>query len=923
MSPSNMNELSVVYINIQCLRNKINQLEVFLGSHNIDIVSFSEHWLRQEELQLLKLLNYKLAAEYCRFCRQHGGVCIFVKNYINYKQLQLLHNFNEEIVFEICGIHLPDLNLIILVSYRSPLGDFSDYLVRLENALSYVSSLNTEIILLGDFNVNLLTGNADCLCLVDLLQTFNLQQKIHQPTRVYQNSESCIDNCFSDVLDNLLTASVSDPMLSDHYALYITKKYIRANNEYVSQRPITETGLINFTLDIYNFNWNMVFQQNTAADMCRTFFKDFNDIFNINFPQKNFKRNTRCTNPNWYSEDLKQMKHELKILDIIHKSTKTLESYELFKKYQKEYNTHLSIARRNSDINFIKNSSNKSRATWKIINKNLNRSTNKLGFTNISPDEFNVFFVTIPEIISNSIPSTINNASHYLKKMQKQQHKSFYLEPTCETEMFSAIMNLNNSTTEDVYGISARILKQVAPFISDQLSRLFNRCLYEHTFPNELKISKVVPLHKKGNEDDPGSYRPISIIPIISKVFEDILKNRLVRYFDGMSLFCDQQYGYLKNKSTIQAICDIIDNVIQGFDDWNKTSATLLDLSKAFDCVCHELLMDKLQYYGIRGDSLKLFQSYLADRRQTVVIGNRRSTEYVVKRGVPQGSKLGPILFLIYVNDLCVNLQICRTVMYADDTTLLFTAKTIDELRVKESVGLNEAEKWFQANNLKLNMDKMQTIDFNTKPRSTQTIKLLGVYIDSALNWNSHVDYMCKKLNTTVYQIRRLIDTTNIDTAKLVYYANFYSIVNNSILLWGSTGHSQRVFRIQKKCIRMIMGTSSREHCKPLFRKLQLMTVPSLFIYNCLLFAKNNIQKLELQSNMHSYFTRGNTSVRIPYHRMSLTQQSVKYQAIKFFNCLSEHTKILPINTFKNKIKKYLVDSAFYSIEDFFNSNFI
>ncbi|KAK9679378.1 hypothetical protein QE152_g40080 [Popillia japonica] len=252
-----MQNPSIFYANIQCLRNKLDGLEAVLCEHNIDVLCLCEHWLSLDEAQSLGLRNYNLAVKFCRIQSENGGVCILVKNIINYKEIDRLDNFSSELELEVCGIHLYELNLIIVTIYRSPTGNFDTLLIKLEDLLSSISKFNTNIILLGDFNVDFLIENRDCLRLTDLLNSFNLHKKIDEPTRITQHSATYIDNCFSDINNTLLTTKVAE-MLSDRHSLKINLMYKKTYNNYSLKRPLSETGLMNFTLDIINFNWSIV-----------------------------------------------------------------------------------------------------------------------------------------------------------------------------------------------------------------------------------------------------------------------------------------------------------------------------------------------------------------------------------------------------------------------------------------------------------------------------------------------------------------------------------------------------------------------------------------------------------------------------------------------------------------------------------------
>ena len=475
---------------------------------------------------------------------------------------------------------------------------------------------------------------------------------------------------------------------------------------------------------------------------------------------------------------------------------------------------------------------------------------------------------------------------------------------------------MKTSNTEDIYGLNYKIFKLAGPLIIPQLTRVVNLCFAEGIFPQSLKLTKVIPIFKSGSRDDKNNYRPIAIQPIFSKIIEQILKKRLVKFFEKNDLFCLRQYGYIRRKSTIDALIEAVENIAASFDQSKQCSATCLDLSKAFDCVSHDILIKKLEYYGIRGIPLKLFKSYLTGRSQIVELNNNKSKDRSVCHGVVQGSVMGAIFFVIYVNDLVPNVP-SSTFLYADDTTILNIANTRDNLDTTSKISLKKAQDWFQSNRLKLNIEKTQNLVFDIRAPEKNQIKLLGVYVDNSLSWEHEVTVMCKRLCSVTFQIRRILQLVDVSTAKLIYYSNFQSVVNYSILLWGSSGSALRVFVCQKRVIRVLFKLSQKESCKPLFVREKILTVPCLFLYKCFVYVRENCNKFQRMEDIHSYGTRNKSDLLIPYHRLATSQKTVGYQAIKVFNSLKSDIKALPLNKFKICVKRFLEENAFYSVEEY------
>lgn len=357
--------------------------------------------------------------------------------------------------------------------------------------------------------------------------------------------------------------------------------------------------------------------------------------------------------------------------------------------------------------------------------------------------------------------------------------------------------------------------------------------------------------------------------------------------------------------------------IMQAIDERQSVQLDLLDLSKAFDTVDHSILISKLCFYGIRGMQIQLFESYLSRRKQFVMWQETKSPITNVKYGVPQGSILGPLLFLIYVNDLpaSVNENIC---LYADDTSILVKGNDIEDLDRKSINAIRNAQDWFSNNKLKQNNNKTESIIFSTKKNyATSEVKFLGLHIDSELGWVQHTTTLCKRLTSVVYTIRRLKKVATHETAKVSYNSCFHSVISYGILFWAHSPGFKRVFCLQKKAVRALCNLKQRDSCKPYFVQQNILTLPSVYILTVLLYVYDNIEQFNVNGQHHEYATRKRVELRVPYHRLTRTQHAVDFWGPKFYNKLPAEVKGLPRHKYKSLIKKYLIDNSFYNYEDF------
>ena len=542
--------------------------------------------------------------------------------------------------------------------------------------------------------------------------------------------------------------------------------------------------------------------------------------------------------------------------------------------------------------------------TWKIINNILSRNRDKkvikkivINNTSYCDDSdiasvFNDFFCSIGAKYDSEIPSTNLDPCHFINVIHAH---SFFLEPVSAVEVEYHIKSLKNSK-QDINSLPIQILKENISVLSNVIADLINVSFQSGIFPKVWKKAVVLPLFKNEDPEIMSNYRPISILPPLSKVIEKCLKSRLLHYFNSNNLFNRVQFGYQKNISTQDAILHVTEKIYDNLEKKLSTLAVFIDFSKCFDTLNRNILIRKLEAYGIRGIPLQLFKSYLSERYQAVRVNGAISSFKLVSSGVPQGSVLGPILYMIYVNDLPYVTDLFSVCLFADDTTLVFESSYKSELSYKCNSGIALFNNWCCANRLSINFKKTYIMLFSNilHPEDISAIylndriikyasslKFLGLIIDDKLKFNLHIDYISKKISKNAGMLYKLKHYVPLKTLTCLYRSFVECYLNYCTVVFGKTfqAHIYKLEVAQRKCIRIIAGLPPLSHSDPIFCNLRLMKFKDIYKYQLGVYMFKNIGSFESSFRVNPYNTRSGDYYAPGLHRLTLTQnQSIQYQ---------------------------------------------
>ena len=374
--------------------------------------------------------------------------------------------------------------------------------------------------------------------------------------------------------------------------------------------------------------------------------------------------------------------------------------------------------------------------------------------------------------------------------------------------------------------IPQKLLKDSVFVVTPYLNLIFNLSLSEGNFPSDWKNARVSPIFKSGNREECGNYRPISILSAISKIFEKIVFDQLNQYLITNQILTPNQSGFRKGYSTCSSLLRTTNEWLVNMDKGLINGVVFLDLKKAFDTVDHDIMMKKLEFYGIKNTALRWFTSYLSHRTQVCKVGITISKSEKITTGVPQGSNLGPLLFLLYINDLPNCLDSSVPALFADDTNLTVSGSTTCEIQEKLEKDLNNIHMWLLANKLTLNVNKTEYMLIGSRQRQSQintepilsigsesikrvsSTKTLGVIVDECITWKDHIDKVAKKASKGIGILRRSKDLLDKDTLKTIYSAFVLPHFDYCALVWDNCSQTlqNKLQKLQNKAGRIITG---------------------------------------------------------------------------------------------------------------------
>lgn len=937
------NYLSIVHMNLRSLRYKlpdlIELLNEFISKQTIIILC--EIWLKDNETDYYNIAGYT-GYFACRNESNGGGLAMFIQNNIPHKIISKWNTQYYSLWAEISDYSWGG-KVYVGGYYRPPQCNINSFLDSFDRDLNYCKGGN--ILIAGDFNIDATKLEDSKFLQYKLVyMTHGLFLCNNFPTRTSNSCESIIDHYLTNITGKIVIATI-DNTLSDHSLVLaqthfnvpkkLTKKIhkhidndllLKKVSDCICKKKWPVTSNCNELIEYLQHNLKLAILESTV-------YKTFN---------------VRKYSSSWITPELR---NKCNYRDTLYRKFKCKKNNIFLKDTIRLLNNEIKTLKRTclriyyeSIFNECQNNPKK---IWQNINKVLcrdktkyctidsilNTDGNLVTHHSTIANVFCDFFTNVGVNLSRQIQPLLNSDINQMNTMQSSQ-ASIFLLPVDNLEVIDIINALKSNTSAGFDGITTEIVKKCTLAITPLLVQAANCMLIGKLYPDVLKVARLTPVFKKGDHFNASNYRPISVLPVINKVFEKIIYKRLYTFYELHKFFYHEQYGFRANSDTTTAAIDLVCKIQNSLDRGKFCAAIFIDLCKAFDTVDHGILLQKLEASGIRGQSLKLMDSYLTNRYQYVKIEDSISSKQQISIGVPQGSVLGPLLFLVYINDIGKLKLHGEIKLYADDTTLFYKDQDNVELTHKYmQEDLNVLSTYFRLNKLTVNADKTMCILFRSprlkllfcktlvingkEIKYATSVKFLGLIMDENLKWDKHAEHVLHKILPAVGVLKRLrYQGIPVSVRKIVYYSLIHSHLQYLCSVWGSASKTilMPLQVAQNSAIKSVFSLPRLYSTVPLYTSCKILPIKGLYIVNIIVFIFKmqfkNKQMLPVTKRTHSYSTKSSDNLFRQHIKTNYGKMALNFQGYKLFNSVPKALRICKnIPTFIKRIKELTLES--------------
>ena len=949
---SNKDELLIIHINARSVVNKIEEIKLLCYEIKPDILCITETWLNQSvPLNAMTPLGYKILRhdrsekfEQIYGKTRGGGVAVLYKQELDIERKELFkEDYEENLWIQVKAKNSFLLGIFYRADYTEILKD-SEHESKLEKYIQKAYQTYKNVILIGDFNADVKKEN-ECpkgTKIQEIISTYGLEQIITKPTRIDNKSRKAtiIDHIWINPADNVVLKSGTATGVSDHLAIYmkIHCQKPKKKPKVISIRDYKNYNVENYCKELREnlkeSQLEKLINSKQVNSAMETLLEIIQQTSNKHAPIKEMNLKFKEPKIPWFNQEIiDKIKLKNQVLHDWHQYG-LHEDKKLLKKMKNEINHLKTKLKKEYYGNELQKYDGDSKKMWKTLNEALGRTESKdpTEPTNVNKEKansFNRFFATVGIEIQ--------------KKLQIKEHRTdfnnlegFNFQPETNENVIKLINHIKPNVAVGYDNINSKMLKDSKEILAPWLTEIINISYEKNIFPDCMKVANIKPIYKENNKEEISNYRPISILPTISKIFERSSTDQLVKFLEQNDLITKCQHAYRKGHSTTTCLVEIINQLYRNIDEGQLTGLAKLDLSKAYDSISHSLLLSKLAELGLSEKSINYIKSYLTNRKQRTKFQNCIS-DIEVQSGIPQGSILGPILFVCFTNDLEKQFKNkCKIVSYADDTVLIVTAKEKNMLKTSLENVIKLAQDWYTKNSMKNNIGKTEILIMEKREQKCKfsievqheneniiikpkpILWILGIYVDQKLNWDKQIKHVKKRSMNAIINLSRARYILPEKSKTLIYNTLVTPHYAYADVVWGGCGkiNSKKLQRTQNFALRTIKNKRKRYSSKELRNSMKYLDLAgkrkvheAVFITKAMLnkTSKNVTDEYLRYLPFEKTRQAANRNLKIPEHKTSLFQKSPLYRTIKTWNEIPKSIEKDNPKILKKHYQNYLI----------------
>lgn len=916
----------------------MEELKVYVEyDKQIDVLVLTEARITADiENEEIQLQGYKIIR--CNSENRHtGGIVCYVKNNIKYEIICNEHY--DKVLWMLC---VKIKSMIFVLLYRSPSSSIAEFLMHLNNIMENLPMLKVKYVyVMGDLNIDMSKNSFYEHRLLKQMNDIGLKQIVNEYTRVTQESKTIIDVVFTNNTETDIEIKRT-PKMSDHDMVNIKIKTNKKNikkDEKVSYKFRNKKKIENANVEnlLESKEWKLT----NTNEMTNIFYCNIIDILDDIAPLET--KISKGIKNEWFDQELKEM---LQKRDRAYNKCHLEDTNENWTVYREQRNLAtktIRLKKRKYYEEIIERNKNSGKLMWKAIkevigNKKNNNEIESICFNGITitekeniANEFNNYFVESIENIVETKSNINGDISNNLCIENKKIVPLNTFRMIKEEDIIDIIKEIKKDNSADE--ITMNIIKAGGAVMRREIMKIINKSIEEAIVPDRWKISTVIPVPKVSNTKKGEEHRPINMMPLAEKIMEMFIKQQFLDHLNKNDILIENQSGFRERHSCESSIQLLISKWKELIDQGKTVLTVFIDFKRAFETIDREILIKKLEAYGVVNKANKWFKNYLSDRFQQTKIGDYKSDIKQVKYGVPQGTVLGPILFITYVNDInrCIDESTILN-LFADDTAISVFGDSTNEAVLQMQSELNKLEVWLSENNLFVNTKKTKAMLFSKNENELNNklklfedelefiteCKYLGIIVDHRLSFKQHATYIIGKINKKLGYFNRISENLSMWSRTLVYKSIIAPHFEYcpTILHYLNQGDKSILQILQNKGMRIILKVNQYTRIEVMLDALKFMNINQRLVYLNVVFIYKIIHKLlpeymfnkiKFVRDIHQYNTRSVNDIYVMRAKKTSTQNSLFYKGLVLYNSLPMSLKsIVTIKAFKRELSEYV-----------------